>query len=72
MKKNKGITLVTLVITIIVMIILAGVTIQVATNADLSGTAEELKKVNDSVIEQETEKEKELLVEQTTGFKVEE
>ena len=72
MKNNKGITLVTLVITIIVMLILAGVTIQVAVTSDFTNTASQLKKVNDSVIEEESEKERQLLVEETTGFIVEE
>ncbi|MGN1270846.1 MAG: hypothetical protein ACI4UX_02515 [Clostridia bacterium] len=41
MKKQKGITLIALIITIIVMLILVGVTITVAINGGLFGTAKE-------------------------------
>lgn len=41
MKKSKGITLVTLIITIIVMLILVGVSIALAINSDILGTAKE-------------------------------
>lgn len=39
MKKNKGITLIALIITIIVMLILVGVVVQVVIQSDLLGTA---------------------------------
>ena len=39
MKKNKGITLVALIITIIVMMILVGVSVSMVINSDLLGTA---------------------------------
>jgi len=39
--KEKGITLVALIITIIVMLILVGVSVQVVVNSDLIGTAQE-------------------------------
>ena len=39
MRKNQGITLVALIITIIVMLILVGVVVQVVIQSDLLGTA---------------------------------
>ena len=39
--KSKGITLVALIITIIVMLILVGVSIQVVINSDLIGTVQD-------------------------------
>jgi len=41
LSKSRGITLVALIITIILMLILVGVSIQVAINSDLIGTAED-------------------------------
>ena len=40
-RKEKGITLVALIITIIVMLILVGVSVQVVINSDLIGTAQD-------------------------------
>lgn len=40
MKNQKGITLVALIITIVVMLILVGVTVAVVVNSDLIGNAE--------------------------------
>jgi len=41
MKNQKGITLVSLIITIIVMLILVAVSVSVVVNSDLIGTSEE-------------------------------
>lgn len=45
MKNNKGITLIALVITIIVMLILVGVTVSAAINGKLFDTAKKRQKI---------------------------
>ena len=52
-KKNKGITLIALVITIIVMLILVAVTIQIAVNGELFEYAKRAKKDTDNAIHEE-------------------
>ena len=47
MKNTKGITLVALVITIIILLILAGISIQVITNTGLFEKAKEARKQNE-------------------------
>ncbi len=56
MKKEKGITLIALVITIVILLILAGITIQALTNQGLFEKADEAKKKteNAQVEEEET------------------
>ena len=50
MKKDKGITLIALIVTIVIMLILATVTVNVAINGKLFGTAKEaVDKTNDKV-----------------------
>ena len=44
LRRNKGITLVALVITIIILLILAGISIQAITNTGLFNMAEEARK----------------------------
>ena len=52
-KNNKGITLVALVITIIILLILAGISISVLTNTGIFGKAKEAKqKTEDATLEQ--------------------
>ena len=46
-KKNKGITLVALVITIVILLILAGISISTLTNTGIFGKAKEAKKKSD-------------------------
>ncbi len=46
-KKNKGITLVALVITIVILLILAGISISALTNTGIFGKAKEAKKKSD-------------------------
>ena len=48
LRRNKGITLVALVITIIILLILAGVSIQAITNVGLFNMAEKTKKESDN------------------------
>ena len=47
-KKQKGITLVALVITIIILLILAGISIQAITNTGIFGRAHEAKKATEN------------------------
>ena len=56
MEKNKGITLVSLVITIVILLILAGISIQAITNTGLLKNAKQAKE------EQKKEQEKENLI----------
>ena len=48
MKEQKGITLVALVITIIILIILAGISIASLTNSGLFGRAQEAKNASEN------------------------
>ena len=50
-KKNKGISLVALVITIVILLILAGISIYALTNTGLFGKAKEAKKKSDEASE---------------------
>ena len=55
MKKNKGITLIALIITIIILLILVGVSINLAIKGDLFGSAEKaVNGTNAKVEEQQT------------------
>ena len=47
-EKNKGITLVALVITIVILLILAGISISALTNTGLFGKAKEAKKASEN------------------------
>lgn len=60
LKSSKGITLVALVITIILLLILAGVTISIALNTDILGHAQEAAER----YQNEAEKENAMLKEQ--------
>ena len=55
MKKQRGITLVALVITIIILLILAGISIQALTNTGLFAQAEEAKKRTENAQKEEDE-----------------
>ena len=52
-EQNKGITLITLVITIVLMMILAGVTIDIATDGGLFDKAKEAVGQTENAIKQE-------------------
>ena len=55
MKKNKGITLIALIITIIILLILVGVSINLAIKGDLFGSAEKaVSGTNDKVAQEQT------------------
>ena len=54
MKNNKGITLIALVITIIVMLILVGVTVSAAINGKLFDTAKKAAKDTEKAKQEET------------------
>ena len=55
MKKNKGITLVALIITIVILLILVGVSINLAIKGDLFGSAEKaVSGTNDKVAQEQT------------------
>ena len=54
-KKNKGITLVALIITIIILLILAGISISALTNTGIFQKAKDAKKANENAeLEQNT------------------
>ena len=54
-KECKGITLVALVITIVILLILAGISISTLTNAGIFGKAKEVKKASENAeLEQNT------------------
>lgn len=55
MKSQKGITLIALVITIIVMLILVGVTITMALNGNLFNYAKDAKTQTQNALEEENE-----------------
>lgn len=69
-KNNKGITLIILVVTVIVMIILAGIFISSTTNDDLIEKARNVVDLNNDLINQTQENEKNLLVQNVTSFTV--
>ena len=54
-KKNKGITLVALVITIIILLILAGISISALTNTGIFGKAKEAKEKSEAAEKQQSE-----------------
>ena len=55
MRKNKGITLIALIITIIILLILVGVSLNLLIKGDLFGSAEEaVSRTNDKVAQQQT------------------
>ena len=69
-KNNKGITLIILVVTVIVMIILAGIFISSTANNDLIEKSKNVVDLNNDLINKTQENEKNLLVQNVTSFTV--
>lgn len=71
-KKQQGVTLVALIITIIVMLILAGVSIGVVVNGEFFGKAQKANQMNENAIAKADLDEKNALKQNSEDFKVDE
>ena len=72
MKNNRGITLVSLVVLIIVAIILVGVSMNSVYNEEIKDKVKDAQQMNDEAIEQTEENEKDILKQNIQEFRVSE